>query len=92
MKEIKLYNRDHADLRLVSEDEIIWEFRVDDEHDYIFEYMRVGYSKDPKTIEMIDPSGGPYISIGQRLSKDYVVESIFHEDGYFKIKTMKKQV
>ena len=45
MKEIKLYNRDGADLRLSTNDNTHWELVVDDKHKYILEYMRVGKNK-----------------------------------------------
>lgn len=33
-----------------------------------FEYSRSGYNADNETIEFIDPSGGPYISVGMNLN------------------------
>ena len=54
--EIKLFNRDGADLRLISEDEKLWKFKVDKKHAYVLEYMRYGLEKDNKTINMMDPS------------------------------------
>ena len=50
MKEIKLYNRDGANLKLVSEDGNLWKFQVDDKHKYILEYCRIGYQNEDKTI------------------------------------------
>ena len=54
MKEIKLYNRDGADLKLVSEDDKLWKFQVDDKHKYILEYCRVGYQKGDKEIDFVN--------------------------------------
>ena len=33
-----------------------------------FEYHRMGFAQNTDTINMVDPSGGPYIEIGQMLS------------------------
>lgn len=89
MKEIKLFNRDGANLRLVSEDGILWKFNVDKEHEYVLEYMRCGFENANKTIIMIDPSGGPYLSKGQRLSKDYIIDAFVEIDGKYMIRTQK---
>ena len=87
MKEIKLYNRDRADLKLVSEDGNLWKFQVDDKHKYILEYCRVGYQNEDKEIEFVDPSGGPMLSCGQSISKDYVIDSIIDVDNQLMIYT-----
>ena len=86
MKKIKLYNRDYAKLYLVSEDNKNWKFEVDDEHKYIFEYMRVGYNED-ETINFIDPSGGPFISVGDNITDAKQVKSIRRVDYKFCITT-----
>ena len=87
LNKIKLFNRDGANLNLISEDGILWEFDVDEKHKYIFEYCRVGYKNDNKEIEFIDPSGGPMLSCGQRLSKNYVIDSIVEVNGQLMIHT-----
>jgi hypothetical protein len=85
--EIKLYNRDGADLRLVSDDELLWRFKVDKEHLYVLEYIRVGYMEDNKTIDMIDPSGGPYLSIGTKLNEKYIIDAFVDIDNELMIHT-----
>lgn len=87
MKEIKLYNRDGANLKLVSEDGNLWKFQVDDKHKYILEYCRVGYQNEDKEIEFVDPSGGPMLSCGQTISKDYVIDSIIDVNNQLMIHT-----
>lgn len=87
MKEIKLYNRDGANLKLVSEDGNLWKFQVDDKHKYILEYCRIGYQNEDKEIEFVDPSGGPMLSCGQTISKDYVIDSIIDIDNQLMIHT-----
>ena len=87
MKEIKLYNRDGADLKLVSEDGNLWKFQVDDKHKYVLEYCRVGYQNEDKEIDFVDPSGGPMLSCGQSISKDYVIDSIIDVDNQLMIHT-----
>ncbi len=64
---INLFNRDGANLWLEPEKENsdTWKLKVDNNHTYVLEYMRIiGYPE----IEAIDPSGGPFISIGDILS------------------------
>ena len=87
MKEIKLYNRDGADLKLVSEDGNLWKFQVDNKHKYILEYCRIGYQNEDKEIEFVDPSGGPMLSCDQTISKDYVIDSIINVDNQLMIHT-----
>lgn len=70
MNEIKLFNRDGADLRLVKkhlkeiEPHITeWELQVDKKHRYVLEFCR--YIGDNfLELEAIDPSGGPMINLG----------------------------
>lgn len=80
MKEIKLFNRDGADLRLVSEDGLLWKFKIDTEHKYVLEYMCYGLEDDNRTICMIDPSGGPYLTIGTKIGQDYVIDAFVELD------------
>lgn len=86
-RNIRLYNRDHANLTLEQvHDSDIWKLRIDDKHQYCLEYMRMGgdfeISEDNKIkwnkIVMIDPSGGPYLEIGDTLEngKYKIVEFI----------------
>ena len=47
----------------------------------------VGVTGYPDNIIAVDPSGGPYISIGEEIIKDYIVESIeYNKEEGFKIK------
>ena len=79
MKEIKLYNRDGADLKLVQkhlkeiEPHITeWELQVDDKHKYVLEFCRyIGDNfLEP---EAIDPSGGPMINLGDEFENRYKI-------------------
>lgn len=92
MKEIKLFNRDGANLKLVSEDSKLWKFQVDDKHSWVLEYMRMGFENDNKTISFIDPSGGPYLSRGQRLDNDYIIQGFLEVDDRFVILTEKRSI
>ena len=85
--EIKLFNRDGADLRLISDDEKLWKFKVDNKHAYVLEYMRYGIEKDNKTINMIDPSGGPYLTIGSKIGNDYIIDAFVEVDNECMIHT-----
>ena len=74
---IQLYNRDGANLWLEKVKDIKpniseWKLKVDEKHSYCLEYLRViGNIKDNKVvdIEAIDPSGGPFLSIGDEISR-----------------------
>ena len=82
MKEILLFNRDNADLRLVQKHlkEIEpgiteWELQADKKHDYVLEFCRyIGDNfLEP---EAIDPSGGPMISLGDEFENKYKIVKI----------------
>ena len=82
MKEIKLFNRDGANLRLVQKylKEIEpgiteWELQVDDKHKYVLEFCRyIGDNfLEP---EAIDPSGGPMINLGDEFEGKYKIVKI----------------
>jgi hypothetical protein len=90
MKEIKLFNRDGADLKLVQKHlkEIEpyiteWELKVDKEHSYVLEFCRfIGEHQIENNkvnwdvIEAIDPSGGPFISLGDEFENKYKIVKI----------------
>ena len=82
MKEIKLFNRDGADLKLVQkhlkeiEPHITeWELQVDKKHEYVLEFCRyIGDNfSEP---EAIDPSGGPMINLGDEFEGKYKIVKI----------------
>lgn len=82
MKEIKLYNRDGADLKLIQkhlkeiEPHITeWELQVDEKHKYVLEFCRyIGNNfLEP---EAIDPSGGPMINLGDTFEGKYKIVKI----------------
>ena len=87
---IKLYNRDGADLKLVQkhlkeiEPNITeWELKVDEEHSYVLEFCRfIGEHQIENNkvnwdvIEAIDPSGGPFISLGDEFEGKYKIVKI----------------
>lgn len=90
--EIKLFNRDGADLYLKNCDVNLWELNVDDKHKYVLEFIRIGYKSDNKTIDFIDPSGGPYLSVGQRINKNFIIGSIIEVDGHLKLNLIEREV
>ena len=82
MKEIKLFNRDGANLKLVQkhlkeiEPHITeWELQVDEKHEYVLEFCRyIGDNfLEP---EAIDPSGGPMINLGDEFEGKYKIVKI----------------
>jgi len=82
MNEIKLFNRDGANLKLVQKHlkEIEpyiteWELQVDEKHRYVLEFCRyIGDNfLEP---EAIDPSGGPMINLGDEFENKYKIVKI----------------
>lgn len=67
---INLFNRDGANLWLEPK---IWTLKVDDSHKYALEFMRLIGDKE---IEAVDPSGGPFISVGDILGEYKVIKII----------------
>ena len=80
-KEIKLYNRDHADLKLKNVEGNKYVFDVDKEHEYVLTYMRTGMGKKKKDdYWMVDPSGGPYIETDSMVNGKYHVDRIYNDE------------
>lgn len=83
MKQIKIYNRDGAHLWLeylgpcYSEEKAsFWQLKVDDKHKYCLEYMRrIG---ELTHIEAVDPSGGPFLSLGFVFNNEYKIIQILN--------------
>ena len=81
MKKIKLFNRDGADLWLEHTDEkidnniFVWTLKVDSKHDYVLEYIRI-IGNYPTSIDAIDPSGGPMLSVGDVFENKYKIVKI----------------
>lgn len=88
LKEIKLYNRDRANLKLVKIDDNnknpgMWRLEVDSEHNYILNHLRIiGKESAPnmnvENWEAIDPSGGPFIAVGDIYENKYKVEKFIN--------------
>lgn len=78
MSKIYLKNRDRAKLWLEQTDSDLWKLKVDPEHEYCIKYMRMGGDFEINSdhdvkwnkIAMIDPSGGPYLEIGDKLKDE----------------------
>lgn len=67
---INLFNRDGADLWLEPK---TWTLKVDDSHKYALDFMRLIGDEE---IEAVDPSGGPFISVGDILGEYKVTKII----------------
>lgn len=62
----------------LSEKEILWEGD--------FNYHRVGFDIDPNILNMVDPSGGPYIETGMNMTRfNPSLKGVV--DGFQKIET-----
>lgn len=73
---MKLYNRDGAHLELnkikdIDEKISEWKLTVDQEHEYCLQFMRI-----IGDWEAIDPSGGPFISVGDKLGNYKIIKII----------------
>lgn len=67
MEIINLFNRDGAKMHLVSEDNKLFTFNVDESHKWVLEHCRVGFMEDNKTYDFVDPSGGPFLQVGTKI-------------------------
>ena len=79
---IKLFNRDGADMWLEKNREIEpnifeWNLKVDEEHNYCLEYIRI-IGNFPYEIDAVDPSGGPFISVGNEFENKYKIIKIIN--------------
>ena len=81
MEKIKLDNRYNASIWLEHIDEDLWQLKCEDSKD--LQYMRFIYEEDNKSIYAIDPSGGPFLSIGTVVGfeEKYIIDEIF-PNGY----------
>lgn len=71
-------NRDGAHLWFEKIEDDIYELKTDKQ--YVLEYCRIGTVKNEDfDIYMFDPSGGPYIVVGD-IFGDYKLTSIFYEE------------
>ena len=53
-----------------------------------FEYCRFGYNKNPNDTIMVDPSGGPYIGIGDNMKQfdlEGKINGFIWRDSYYEI-------
>lgn len=78
---IKLFNRYGANLYLEQvSNSSFWNLKVDEPHSYVLKYIRVigDYSNH---IEAVDPSGGPFISIGD-IFENYKVDEIINSTTF----------
>ena len=81
--EIPLFNRYGSELYLEYKENNIYYLRGDKEA-----LMAVGvtFNGNPNNIIAIDPSGGPYISVGSEIIKGYIIKNIESTKEGFKIK------
>ena len=54
-----------------------WQLKVDNKHKYCLEYMRV-IGDYPNNIQAVDPSGGPFISLGDEFEGKYKIINIIN--------------
>lgn len=79
---IRLFNREGAKITLVKVKDLDsenseWKLVVDNKHSYCLRYVRYIYSED-ETIYALDPSGGPFISVGSIYEDNYQIIKIYN--------------
>lgn len=73
------YNRDGAHLWIDDANNLC----VDDKHKYCIEYMRcILDADDDSVIVAIDPSGGPFISVGDKIGGKEIVAFQESKEGF----------
>ena len=77
MNKIKLDNRYNANIWLEHIDKDLWELKSQKPED--LQYMRIIFEDDNKSVYAVDPSGGPFLSIGTIVGFEdkYIVKEIF---------------
>jgi len=77
MNKIKLDNRYNANIWLEHIDKDLWELKSQKPED--LQYMRIIFEDDNKSVYAVDPSGGPFLSIGTIVGfeEKYIVKEIF---------------
>lgn len=75
-----LFNRDGAKLSLDRIKDNQYVLNVDDKHKYVLEYCRVS-TKDSINYSMYDPSGGPCMYPGYKVSDSVEISKIFRSDN-----------
>ena len=76
---INLYNRDGATLSLSRGKKVDtitneWYLTVDNDHKWVLEHCRMIGS--PENIEAIDPSGGPFLAVGDTIRKYKIIKIV----------------
>ena len=77
MNKIKLDNRYNVNIWLEHIDKDLWELKSQKPED--LQYMRIIFEDDNKSVYAVDPSGGPFLSIGTIVGfeEKYIVKEIF---------------
>lgn len=77
MNKIKLDNRYNANIWLEHIDKDLWELKSQKPED--LQYMRIIFEDDNKSVYAVDPSGGPFLSIGTivGIEEKYIIKEIF---------------
>lgn len=75
-----LFNRDGAKLSLDRIKDNQYVLNVDDKHKYVLEYCRIS-TEDSINYSMYDPSGGPYMYPGYKVSDSVKISKIFKSNN-----------
>lgn len=86
MNKIKLHNRYNANIWIEHIDADLWQLRSEKPED--LEFLRIGYENDNKTINFVDPSGGPFMSVGYQFNEEYKLAEIFPNGFIFRLESI----
>ena len=86
MNKIKLHNRYNANIWIEHIDADLWQLRSEKPED--IEFLRIGYENDNKTINFVDPSGGPFMSVGYQFNEEYKLAEIFPNGFIFRLESI----
>lgn len=92
MKKINLQplSREHRNIYLKEIDPGVWQFCADKPDEWILEYMRCILDECGIEITAIDPSGGPFLSVGDKIG-NIIIDQIEIKDHKFLLYAKNKE-
>lgn len=92
-KIIELGNRYGAKnyLELIGDDTYVLRFSDPQEGNWCRVGLAEGHSWEDHEYYFVDPSGGPFLSIGNKITEDKVITRIYLEENNYCIKVGKKE-
>lgn len=89
---IKLFNRDGLNLWLEKVSGNFYAIKSDEESKWGLEHLRVGLEDNKNRYSFVDPSGGPFLSVGHKLKDDngkkYIIKEISRRPFLFTLEEL----